>query len=1047
MADGASLTVMGGPMAGTRLVIDDAVDEILVGSDPDCRLSLDMPGVSPIHARVWRDLGGMTVYDTRSPRGLYINDARVVDQGALHDGDVLWLGPPGDPDSVMIQCRLPEDSVLGAPVPAAGSTALAATPAATNEEPPPPVVGDALDNIDEAWAAQAAEESAAETPAIAPDPAAPAADDAAWLVDVPPPADPAPRAKVEEEMPAPPMDEAWLGDMAGFETPTAEVTDDLLGAPTPMEPTPSADPTPTEVPTPMAAPTASAPAPAADAPEDFVMDPAWGEYDANEAPAAVTAVTDLPVTEAPLTEPPAFDMDSLLADERPLEPPPPPAPTPAPPPPPVAPAAVAQRPEPAAPPPAPTPVGTATAPFVVDGALSPPVRQLGGTPPLTPAPSRAIIDDTRPQPAPRKTSGSARPGATEGVMDWAKGSSSDADDSPAPVAAPPARPSVRTSRVPVRTRRAPLLPIVGGLVVLAALVGGYFAWTASRTPRIDAVRPARGTTGHTVTLSGSHLGDIAGATTAVVGGRPARVLRTAADRLEIEIPELPTTAGSDISFPIVVTTGGRQSNAASVAVYQAPRLRSLTPDVGMPGEDVVLSGTSFGAGVKVRFGDLEAQVVSEKPDSLTVKVPALPGALGTEVPVVAAMGPDPSNPLTFVIGKVPLVTGIEPRSASPGDLVTVSGRGFNFNPIANRVTVGGTPALVLTAGARGLEFVVPRVIAGEGTVSITVPGSSHAGQEEISITVLPEPIGFRFVAEPFEDVPGHEHAALATGLGPAFILTSSQGKNAADRAYEAQKKFNEAGQVLRSTRTAEIRARYDPAPAVYLVTRDGVLLDATAADAEAYNEDWTRNRARGAPVTPARLATWWEAVARDLVLLLLRGEKPEHALALAPEGKVLADLHDAARRTVAVGVPSAVVAEVRGPMREALRVVALRVPSTVSAPVTLANGATPAADGLPPLRLVGSWRGSETETGIRKPITVVFRGNSGTLTYERALSMSVPVLAVQQPQRGAVHFEVRVGSGTRFYRGRWDGSRITGKLSSDSAGRTEVGTFELEPAA
>jgi hypothetical protein len=61
---------MGGPMAGTRLVIDDAVDEILVGADPDCRLSLDLPGVSPIHARVWRDLGGITVYDTRSPRGL-----------------------------------------------------------------------------------------------------------------------------------------------------------------------------------------------------------------------------------------------------------------------------------------------------------------------------------------------------------------------------------------------------------------------------------------------------------------------------------------------------------------------------------------------------------------------------------------------------------------------------------------------------------------------------------------------------------------------------------------------------------------------------------------------------------------------------------------------------------------------------------------------------------------------------------------------------------------------------------------------------------------
>src|SRR5687767_15561077 len=89
LAEGASLTVMGGPMAGTQLVIEDAVDEVLVGSDPDCRLSLDLPGVSPIHARVWRDLGGMTVYDTRSPQGLYVNDERVVDQASLHDGDVL----------------------------------------------------------------------------------------------------------------------------------------------------------------------------------------------------------------------------------------------------------------------------------------------------------------------------------------------------------------------------------------------------------------------------------------------------------------------------------------------------------------------------------------------------------------------------------------------------------------------------------------------------------------------------------------------------------------------------------------------------------------------------------------------------------------------------------------------------------------------------------------------------------------------------------------------------------------------------------------------
>jgi len=1039
LAEGASLTVMGGPMAGTRLVIDDAVDEILVGSDPDCRLSLDLPGVSPIHARVWRDLGGITVYDTRSPQGLYVNDERVVDQAPLHDGDVLWLGAPGDADSVMIQCRLPEDSILGAPVPDAGFSERAAPKPMAADEPPASFVADEAPPLP-------AFMEAPEIVTTAPDPAAPTpmVEDAASLIDMFP------------------LDEAARAPAVFEEPPPA--------APTPM----AADeaPAPVAAPTPMVttAPAFDAsPAPPVEAPEDFVMDPAWGEYDTLEAPTPTAAPA--PMAASP---PPPDDIEFLVDEPAPdAAPPPPPAaaPTATPPPPTAAPTAMpptptaaagprafeapiglgapAPRPEVSAPPRAPAMSATAPAaptPMVVDHAPVPPAapRQPTGAPPKTAPPPRAIIDDTRPPAAARKSGASPRPGPTEGVMDWARGTSS--PDSDAVPAAAPVRPAPRASRAPVRTGRGPLLPVAAAVVVLAALAGGYFAWTGSRTPRIDAVSPARVTAGNTLTLTGADLGETAGATSASIGGRSARVLRTTGDRLEIEVPELPMTPGRDTSVPIVVTAGGRESKPASVAVYQAPRLKSLAPDVAMPGENVVLSGTSLGAGVKVRFGDFEAQVVDASPVSLTVTVPALPGAPGTEVSVVA-VGADPSNALTFVVGKVPLLTGIEPRSASPGDLVTVAGRGFNAQPVANRVTVGGVPALVVSAGPRGLEFVVPRAIAGEEGVAITVPGSTQIGQAGLSIIALAEPVGFRFVAEPFEDVPGHEHAALATGLGPAFILTSAQGKSAAERAYEAQQRFNDAAQVLRSTRTAEIRARYEPTPVVYLVTRDTVLLDVAGADAEAYNEDWTRSRTKGGPVTVARLATWWEAVARDLVLLLLRGEKPEYAQALAPEGKVLADLHDAARRTVGAGVPSALVAEARGPMREALRAVALRVPATVSAPVARPDGAVPAAaESVPPLKLDGSWRGRETESGVHKPITIVFRGGSGTLTYERALSMSVPVLLVQQPQKGAVRFEVRVGSGTRFYRGRWDGSRITGKLTSDPEGRTEIGTFELDPS-
>ena len=102
-----SLNVLSGPLAGQRFVLEEVVDNVLIGSDPSCKVHLDAPGVSPIHARLWIDLHGATVYDTNSPRGVYVNDDRVVREAPVHNGDILWLGPPGEEGSVLIQCILP----------------------------------------------------------------------------------------------------------------------------------------------------------------------------------------------------------------------------------------------------------------------------------------------------------------------------------------------------------------------------------------------------------------------------------------------------------------------------------------------------------------------------------------------------------------------------------------------------------------------------------------------------------------------------------------------------------------------------------------------------------------------------------------------------------------------------------------------------------------------------------------------------------------------------------------------------------------------------
>src|SRR5262249_47977909 len=203
----------------------------------------------------------------------------------------------------------------------------------------------------------------------------------------------------------------------------------------------------------------------------------------------------------------------------------------------------------------------------------------------------------------------------------------------------------------------------------------------------------------------------------------------------------------------------------------------------------------------------------------------------------------------------------------------------------------------------------------------------------LAVSGLADPIDFHFVAEPYEDVPGHDHALLATGLGPAFVLSGTPGKPAAVRAFDAEHRLNEAAAPLKASIDADVRARnLDSSPTLVLLGRDVPLLDVTPEDAAGYDEDWTALKGRGGAVTPARLATWWEAVARDLVLLLARSEKPHFAADLAPEGRVFADLQQLARKAVASGVPRQVVADAK-PMRDARRIAALRVPPTVKGPV------------------------------------------------------------------------------------------------------------------
>ena len=939
---GSSLTVLGGPLKGKTLLLEDAVDEILVGSDPDSRFCLDLPGVSPIHARIWLDLAGAKIYDTRSARGVYINDSRVEGEALLHDGDILWLGPPGEDDSVMIRYRGPSDLEGVQPMPAADATPSGDEEAIlfTGDEPAP--------EADLASSFAIGDDEFAEPPPV-------------------PPRTPSPPAPSEGEPLA-----GLLDDFAFLEEPTAAV------APSPVPPSAPAAPPP--------AAEFRAPPPL---PDEFLVEPPDTPSEAGWAPAA----------EPDLAEDAAFFVDEPTAPAPPPTVAPPPEPPPLPVTSPPIPKAAPAPPPPAAAKPAAPPAAKADA--------VPPARRRD-----RPVPAMEKSVPPSPRVRPERPVPGERPGR--------------------PAAASP---------------MGRYAAIGAGILVLLA-IAGFFLKRGMGAPSIDSITPSRARTGEILTVTGKNFSQTPSSNLVRFdGSRDGRVASATSTQLQVEVPDVPAAIGRPNRVPVTVTVGGRTSDASLIAVYQAPRIHGLSPSVAMPGEEVVLAGSGWGQGAAVRFGNVDVPVVEVTSSTIKVRVPQIAGPPGTSVPVVVSMGADPSNPAPFILGRLPFILSLEPRTAGAGDTVTIRGRGFTRDPARDVVRVAGTRAAVGTSSEEELKFVVPFLDApaGDVPVELKIAGLDNVGQSTLSLAAPADPVDLRFSAEPFEDEARHLHAVISTALGPTFVLSAVGGHSALERAFEAQRRLNEAAVTLKASREADIEVRpADGAYGLFLSGKSDPLVEVRPEDAAAYNEDWTRLKGKGGPATPGRLASWWSAVLRDLVLLLARGEKPQYAAALSPEGKPLGDLFEAARKSAASGVPRSVLAQGRPPARVALRTLALRVPASVSAPAGEPTTATAATSSLPPLRLAGAWSGSEIESGERKFVTAILAPPAGTLTYQRALTITVTLSSIEQGRDGSVRFEAQAGRGLRYYAGKWDGQKISGKISSDAAGQEVIGNFELE---
>jgi hypothetical protein len=901
-ASGPSLVVLGGPLKGKRFALDPG--DTLIGSDPTCHVPISLPGVSPVHARLRRGPGGFHVQDAPSAQGVWVNDERVTKEARVRDADILWLGPPGGPSSIMISLHLPPPATV---------------------QPSEPVPDEFL--IDEV--------SVGEAPSA--------------VVD---------EFMVQEEAlaPAPPADDFVFDEAPP--SPTAVIASD----------------------------------------EVFFVDesvaeplPAVAEPEPEFEEAGTLALDDIP-EEFPLAVPKVL----------PVAPPPAPlarpaAPAPEPPPPPAV-----------APPRAATPPPVRPTPVAAPAPPGPPAEAR----PRPAVPARGPEPRARPErpPPPRAPRRSEAPQTT--------------------------RPQAAAER-PAPGRRPPIFPLLGVGVALALGGGAWVIFGSGATPVLESVTPERVKTGQTIVIRGRHFG---GAATVSFGERKVNPVSSSPNRIEAQVPVFPILSGRDSKVDVAVEVGGRKTSPISISVYEAPRVDGLSPDVAMPGEEIELAGAGWDAQSTVRFGDVPGEVISSAPNMLRVRVPPLDAAPGTQVSVVVTSGSEQSNAAPFLIGKVPIVSKVDPQTAAPGNTITISGRGFRPKAGDNLVKIGGVRAFVLQAADSELKVIVPWIeTGGELPFEIHEKGFENVGQGKLTVTPPSgDVVDLRFVVEPLpvEDAPDHDHAVLATELGPVFVLSAAQGRTAGERAVEAAQALNAAAGPLKASLDADLTVK---GPRLLLLGKTETILEAAAEDGQAYGEDWTHAGARNRAGSPARLSLWWSAIARDLVQLLVRSQKPQYAVGLAPEGRVLVDIYQAARKTGRFGVPRSVLSEMKPPVADQMRAVGLRLPSSVPEPAPSEAAGGPS---VPTLQLPGVWRGSDFVRGERNFVTMTFVGRGGSAAYGSGLS--VDILNVQLPEKNTVRFVVPI-QGSRYYSGAWDGQKLSGSIFSDPAGKNSIGTFELVP--
>jgi hypothetical protein len=522
-----------------------------------------------------------------------------------------------------------------------------------------------------------------------------------------------------------------------------------------------------------------------------------------------------------------------------------------------------------------------------------------------------------------------------------KGSVPDPPPLPPPAPGEVAKPAAAKARGPARRKRSglrmPDMPDVD-VKLLALGLGGVVAlvfagWLVKRlfftAPTVDKVEPARAEMGQDITITGSRFDTDAADNKIWFGTLPVVASGATANSLHVRVPEL--TASGELALSVETSSG--RSRAVSITVLAPLRATALEPPGALPGDEVVLSGSGFAEGLRVTVGGQTAKVLKVEPQAVRFEMPQVAGTPGSVHPVlVASAGGRGAPPVQIYLGRLPLVSAIEPARGVAGDLVRVRGAGFTAETTV--VSFDGKPALVAAGTSSELlvvvpppqraqaETLVPVVIQAGGRTSAQAPGFTL--MRLVEGTWIP-----RFVAGAVGEGGTAGQATVGTELAPVLLLSSKdESRSTGERALSVAKALDAAVDQARVGQTVAFEAREEPEICVALVGAPDRLLKVLPQDTAAYElPPGHGSPGRGAPPTPLALARHWAALLTDTVAIGTSGAKPLATAGLGPPWSLaFSQLRAALPWQYGSGVASTRVVAVPEALRLKLREAAFRVP-------------------------------------------------------------------------------------------------------------------------